>query len=61
MNTLVEALHIAGELPVLARKLRVPSKQLGSWIEGEIETPGTVLERALNFIREARATVHIFG
>ena len=61
MNTLLEAMNIAGNIQVLARKLRVPSKQLGSWIEGEVETPGTVLERALNFIRDARTTVHIFG
>ena len=61
MNTLVEALHIAGEIPVLARKLRVPSKQLGSWLEGEVETPRTVLERALDFIRDARTTAHMFG
>ena len=61
MNTLLEAMNIAGSIQVLARKLHVPSKQLGSWIEGEVETPDTVLMRALDFIRNARTTAHMLG
>ena len=61
MNTLLEALNIAGGIEVLARKLHVPSKQLGSWLEGDVETPGTVLQRALDFIRDARTTAHMLG
>ena len=61
MNTLLEAATIAGGIAVLARKLRVPSKQLGSWMDGEVETPTTVLARALDFIRNARSTAHMLG
>jgi hypothetical protein len=61
MNTLLEAANIAGSIQVLARKLRVPSKQLGSWMQGEVETPATVIARALDFIRDARTTAHMLG
>ena len=61
MNTLLEAANIAGSIQVLARKLRVPSKQLGSWLEGEVETPTSVIARALDFIRNARTTAHLLG
>ena len=61
MNTLLEAANIAGSLQVLARKLHVPSKQLGSWIDGEVETPLTVVQRALDYIRNARTTAHMLG
>ena len=61
MNTLLEAANIAGSIQVLARKLRVPSKQLGSWLEGEVETPTSVIARALDFIRNARTTAHMLG
>jgi hypothetical protein len=40
------AAGIAGGLRELARCLRVPSKQLTSWMEGEVPTPRTVFLRA---------------
>jgi hypothetical protein len=61
MNPLVEALDLAGGIQTLARKLRVPSKQLGSWIEGEVETPHSVWLRALDLIRQAKTAAHILG
>ena len=61
MNPLVEALDIAGGIQTLARKLHVPSKQLGSWIDGEVETPRTVWLRAVEFVRAAKGTAHILG
>jgi hypothetical protein len=50
-GTLVEALGAAGCIQALARHLRVPQKQLTSWMEGDEETPRTVLLRALDFVR----------
>ena len=53
--TLVEAAEVSGGVNALARRLRVPSKQLGSWMEGEVETPRSVLLRALNLVRDEAA------
>jgi hypothetical protein len=50
-STLVEAASIAGDVRTLARRLRVPVKQLTSWIEGDEETPRPVLLRAIDFVR----------
>ncbi|HZO02952.1 MAG TPA: hypothetical protein VFB93_17285 [Burkholderiales bacterium] len=41
------AAGIAGGIRELARCLRVPTKQLTSWMEGEVPTPHTVFLRAL--------------
>ena len=49
------AAEIAGGLSVLARRLRVPAKQLRSWMEGDEETPRSVLLRAVEFVRVAHA------
>jgi hypothetical protein len=54
-SALLEAADIAGGLPVLARRLRVPAKQLRSWMEGDEETPRSVLLRAVEFVRVAHA------
>ncbi|HET7366140.1 MAG TPA: hypothetical protein VFJ70_21400 [Burkholderiales bacterium] len=54
-NTLVEAASIAGGIRTLARRLRVPLKQLTSWIEGDEEIPLPVLLRAIDFLRGASA------
>ncbi len=54
-DTLLKAAGIAGGIEALARHLRVPKKQLGSWIGGEVETPRTVFLRALDFLRGAHA------
>ena len=35
----------------LARHLRVPKKQLASWISGELDTPYGVFLRAVDFLR----------
>ena len=59
--TLLEAADIAGGIQILARRLRVPSKQLSSWMEGEVETPHTVFLRALDFIRNSRSDGHMLG
>jgi len=48
---LAQALRVAGGIQALARYLRVPKKQLTSWMEGEEKTPSTVLLRALAFVR----------
>lgn len=48
---LLEAKSIAGGIEALARHLRVPKKQLGSWIDGELETPQAVLLRVIDFLR----------
>ena len=50
---LLRALSIAGCIEALARQLRVPKKQLGSWITGEVETPDGVYLRVVNFLRVA--------
>ena len=47
---LVIAKGIAGGIEALARHLRVPKKQLASWIEGEVETPRSVFLRVLNYL-----------
>jgi DNA-binding transcriptional regulator YiaG len=50
-SLLRQAKSIAGSIEVLARYLHVPKKQLSSWIDGEVETPCTVLLRAVDFLR----------
>ena len=52
-DPLLQALDIAGGLQALARHLHVPKKQLGSWLDGEIETPPAVIVRAINFLQRA--------
>jgi hypothetical protein len=47
---LLEAAAIAGGIQALARRLRVPSKQLTSWMQGEEQTPHTVFLRVLDFV-----------
>lgn len=49
-SMLLEAAGIAGGIQALARRLRVPSKQLTSWMEGEEKTPHTVFLRVLDFL-----------
>lgn len=49
-SMLVEAAAIAGGIQALARRLRVPSKQLTSWMQGEEQTPHTVFLRVLDFV-----------
>ena len=51
---LLRAKGIAGGMEELARELRVPKKQLGSWIAGEVETPHGVFLRVVAFLRGAR-------
>lgn len=50
-SALVQALDAAGGIQALARNLRVPKKQLTSWIEGDAELPHVVLLRALDFVK----------
>ena len=52
-SMLARALNLAGGIEALARHLRVPKKQLGSWIAGELETPDGVLLRVVAFLRGA--------
>ena len=52
-DPLLQALDIAGGLQALARQLHVPKKQLGSWLDGETETPPAVVVRAINFLKRA--------
>jgi hypothetical protein len=52
-DPLLQALGIAGGLQALARHLHVPKKQLGSWLDGETETPPAVILRAINFLHRA--------
>ncbi len=52
---LLRAMGIAGGIESLARELRVPKKQLGSWIAGEVETPHGVFLRLVAFLRGKRA------
>jgi len=54
-DTLLKAAGIAGSIEALARRLRVPKKQLDSWMHGEVETPRTVFLRAVDFLRGAQA------
>lgn len=49
-STLVEAANVAGGVRTLARRLRVPVKQLTGWIEGDEQTPNPVLLRAIDFL-----------
>jgi hypothetical protein len=49
-NLLRRATSIAGSIDALARYLHVPKKQLGSWIDGDIETPHAVFLRAVDFV-----------
>lgn len=49
-STLHCAAALAGGVRELARRLGVPSKQLTSWMEGEVPTPHTVFQRALAFV-----------
>jgi hypothetical protein len=51
VNTLLDAAAIAGGIRVLARRLRVPLKQLTSWMEGDEPTPQTVYLRAVDLVR----------
>ena len=52
---LARAMGMAGGIEALARELRVPKKQLGSWIAGDVETPHGVFLRVVAFLRGARA------
>jgi hypothetical protein len=52
-SMLARAKGIAGGIEELARHLRVPKKQLASWIDGEVETPYGVFLRAVDFLRGA--------
>jgi len=52
---LARAMGIAGGIEALARELRVPKKQLGSWIAGDVETPHGVFLRVVAFLRCPRA------
>jgi hypothetical protein len=54
-SMLLRALDLAGGIEALARHLRVPKKQLASWIEGEVDTPDGVFVRVVEFLRGARA------
>ena len=51
VSTLFDAATIAGGVQALARKLRVPQKQLTSWMEGDVPTPSAVYLRAIDFVR----------
>lgn len=50
-SMLAKAMNVAGGLEELARHLRVPKKQLASWISGELDTPYGVFLRAVDFLR----------
>jgi hypothetical protein len=52
-DLLLKAKSIAGGIEALARHLRVPKKQLASWIDGEVATPPTVFLRARDFLATA--------
>ena len=52
-SPLVIAKGVAGGIDALARHLRVPKKQLASWIDGEVETPRTVFLRVVNYLAGA--------
>jgi len=54
-SMLARAQQLAGGIEALARHLRVPKKQLGSWIAGEVETPDGVFQRVVDFLRTAQA------
>lgn len=49
-SILHRAAALAGGIRELARRLHVPSKQLTSWMEGEIPTPQPVFLRAVAFL-----------
>jgi hypothetical protein len=53
-STLLKAAGIAGGIESLARRLRVPKKQLTSWMDGEVRTPRAVVLRAIDFLRGAQ-------
>ena len=50
-SMLLRAQGLAGGIEALARHLRVPKKQLASWINGELDTPYGVFLRAVDFLR----------
>lgn len=52
-SMLLRAQGVAGSIEALARELRVPKKQLGSWIAGDVETPHGVFLRVVAFLRGA--------
>jgi hypothetical protein len=54
-SMLARAQQLAGGIEALARHLRVPKKQLGSWIAGEVETPDGVFQRVIDFLRTTHA------
>jgi hypothetical protein len=54
-SMLLRAKGLAGGIEALARHLRVPKKQLASWIAGEVDTPAGVFMRAVDYLRGARA------
>jgi hypothetical protein len=54
-SMLLRAMGVAGGIESLARHLRVPKKQLASWIDGEVDTPDGVFARTIDFLRGARA------
>ena len=53
-SMLLRAMNVAGGIEALARHLRVPTKQLGRWISGDVETPHGVFLRVVDFLRHAR-------
>jgi hypothetical protein len=53
-TALLIAKSIAGGIDALARHLRVPKKQLASWIEGEVDTPPAVVVRCVDFLAGAQ-------
>jgi hypothetical protein len=55
-TTLLEAAAAAGGVQALARRLRVPTKQLGSWMQGDAEAPASVIMRAVYFLQCALQT-----
>lgn len=50
-RTLLEAATVAGGVQALARRLRVPTKQLGCWIDGDADAPVAVFLRAVAFLQ----------
>ena len=50
-SLLLRARDLAGGIEALARQLKVPKKQLASWIDGEADTPQGVFARAVEFLR----------
>ena len=52
-SMLLVAKGVAGGIEALARHLRVPKKQLASWIDGEVSTPPTVCLRVVDYLAAA--------